>query len=196
MGASIGCAMGMEKARGKDFARKLVAIIGDSTFFHSGITGLVDMVYNGSTSTVIILDNSTTGMTGHQDHPATGKNIKGDIAYAIDIPGLIKSIGVKNIRIVDPFDLKALEQALKEETAREELSVIITKRPCALLKKSAAGSPAHISEKCKKCGVCMKLGCPAIEKTENGMRINESLCNGCGLCSGVCAFGAIETAGK
>ena len=195
MGASIGMAMGMEKARGKDFARKLVAVIGDSTFFHSGITGLVDMVYNGATSTVMILDNSTTGMTGHQDHPATGRNIKGDIAYAIDIPSLVKSIGVKNVRIVDPFDLKALEHALKEETAREELSVVITKRPCALLEKSTA-KPYRITDKCKECGLCLKLGCPAIEKTVDGMRINESLCNGCGLCENVCPFGAIETAGE
>lgn len=196
MGASIGCAIGMEKARGKDFARKLVAVIGDSTFFHSGITGLVDMVYNGATSTVMILDNSTTGMTGHQDHPATGKNIKGDIAHAIDIPGLVKSIGVKNVRVVDPFDLKALEQILKEETAREEVSVIITKRPCALLDKKNTMPPYKITDKCKECGMCLKLGCPAIEKTEKGIVINETLCNGCGLCKNVCAFGAIEMVGK
>ncbi|MGI5848552.1 MAG: indolepyruvate ferredoxin oxidoreductase subunit alpha [Christensenellales bacterium] len=196
MGSSIGCAMGMEKARGKDFARKLVAVIGDSTFFHSGITGLIDMVYNGSTSTVMILDNSTTGMTGHQDHPATGKTIKGDIAYAIDIPALVKSIGVKHVRVVDPFDLKALEQALKEETAREELSVIIAKRPCALLNKKKTPVPYHVNEKCKACGMCLKLGCPAIEKTDGGMMINISLCNGCGLCEKVCALGAIEIVGK
>ena len=196
MGASIGVAMGLEKARGSDFARKLVAVIGDSTFFHSGITGLVDMVYNGATSTVMILDNSTTGMTGHQEHPATGKNIKGDIAYAIDIPALVKSIGVKHVRIVDPFDLVALEQILKEETAREELSVIIAKRPCALLDKKTVRPPFAITDKCKKCGRCMKLGCPAIEKTEAGYRIDATLCNGCGLCVGVCPFGAIETAGE
>lgn len=196
MGASIGTAMGMEKARGSEFARKLVAVIGDSTFFHSGITGLVDMVYNGATSTVIILDNSTTGMTGHQQNPATGKSIKGDIAYAIDIPALVKAIGVKNIRIVDPFDVKALEQALREETAREELSVIIAKRPCVLLNKKSSDSVCVITDKCKKCGVCMKLGCPAIVKAESGMRIDASLCTACGLCTGVCAFGAIETAGN
>ena len=196
MGASIGCAMGMEKARGKEFAKKLVAVIGDSTFFHSGITGLVDMVYNGGTSTVMILDNSTTGMTGHQDHPATGKTIKGDIAYAIDIPALVKSIGVKNVRIVDPFDLPALEQILKEETQREELSVIIAKRPCALLDKKNVSPPYHINDQCKTCGMCLKLGCPAIEKTADGMAINASLCNGCGLCAKVCAFGAIERQGQ
>ena len=194
MGASIGMAMGMEKARGKDFARKLVAVIGDSTFFHSGMTGLVDMVYNGATSTVIILDNSTTGMTGHQDHPATGKTLKGDIAYAVDIPALVKAIGVKHVRVLDPFHLKELEQALKEETSRDELSVIITKRPCALLDKKYV-PPYKITDKCKNCGVCMKLGCPAIKKTDKGMQIDASVCNGCGLCPNVCAFGAIETAG-
>ncbi len=196
MGASIGMAMGMEKARGKDFARKLVAVIGDSTFFHSGLTGLIDMVYNGATSTVIILDNSTTGMTGHQDHPATGKTIKGDIAYAVDIPKLVAAMGVKNVRVVDPFDLKELENTLKEETAREELSVVITKRPCALLDKKSALPPMKITDQCRNCGMCLKLGCPAIRKTDKGMEIDASVCNGCGLCPGVCAFGAIETAGE
>ncbi|MDD5017963.1 MAG: indolepyruvate ferredoxin oxidoreductase subunit alpha [Eubacteriales bacterium] len=196
MGASIGMAMGMEKARGKDFSRKLVAVIGDSTFFHSGITGLLDMVYNGATSTVLILDNATTGMTGHQDHPATGKNLKGDIAYAIDIPALVKSLGVKHVRVVDPFDLKALEKVLREETAREELSVVIAKRPCALLDRKKISPPYTITDKCKSCGVCLKLGCPAIEKTQNGMMIDETLCTGCGLCKDVCAFSAIEKAGE
>lgn len=196
MGASIGMAMGMEKARGKDFARKLVAVIGDSTFFHSGMTGLVDMVYNGATSTVIILDNSTTGMTGHQDHPATGKTVKGDIAYAVDIPALVKALGVKHVRVLDPFNLKELEQVLKEETSRDELSVIITKRPCALLDKKSVKPPYIITDKCKSCGVCMKLGCPAIKKTDKGMQIDASVCNGCGLCPGVCVFGAIETTGE
>lgn len=196
MGASIGMAMGMEKARGKEFARKLVAVIGDSTFFHSGITGLVEMVYNGATSTVIILDNSTTGMTGHQQHPGTGKSIKGDIACAVDIPALVSAIGVKHIRIVDPFDVKAIEQTLKEETAREELSVIIARRPCVLLNKKSTGAVCIITDKCRQCGVCLKLGCPAIVKTESGMRIDASLCTACGLCANVCAFGAIETAGN
>lgn len=194
MGASIGCAMGMEKARGKEFARKLVAVIGDSTFIHSGITGLIDMVYNGATSTVIILDNSTTGMTGHQDHPGTGKNIKGDTASVIDVPALIKSIGVKHIRFVDPYDLKELEAVIKQETEREELSVIIVKRPCVLLDKKHP--PAyHINDDCKSCGVCLKLGCPAIEKVEKGMRIDETICTACGLCAGVCASGTIEASG-
>jgi indolepyruvate ferredoxin oxidoreductase alpha subunit len=191
MGASIGMALGMEKARGKDFARKLVAVIGDSTFLHSGITGLVDMAYNGATSTVLILDNSTTGMTGHQDHPATGKNAKGEPAPAIHLESLIKSIGVKNIRVVDPFRVAELTAILKEEMAREELSVVIARRPCALLVKTVEKPYKIDKTKCKTCGVCMKLGCPAIQKSEDGMAIEPSLCNGCGLCAGVCAFTAI-----
>ena len=190
MGASIGMAMGMEKARGN--ANKLVAVIGDSTFFHSGLTGLVDMAYNGSKGTVIILDNSTTGMTGHQNHPATGKTIRGDIAPAIDIPALVKSIGVQHVRIVDPFDLKALEQALKEETSRDALSVIITKRPCVLLDKKYTLPPYTITEKCHNCGVCLRLGCPAISRRTDGMMIDPTVCTGCGLCPGVCAFGALR----
>ncbi len=193
MGASIGMAMGMEKARGN--ANKLVAVIGDSTFFHSGITGLIDMAYNGSHGTVLILDNSTTGMTGHQDHPATGKTVCGEIAPSIDIPALVKSIGVENVRIVDPFDLKALEQALKEETSRDALSVIITKRPCVLLDKKYILPPYAITEKCRNCGVCLRLGCPAISKKDGKMMIDATVCTGCGLCPEVCAFGAIEKAG-
>ena len=196
MGASIGNALGMEMARGKEFTRKLVAVIGDSTFFHSGLTGLADMVYNGSQGTVLILDNSTTGMTGHQDHPGTGKTIKGEIAQTISIPAVVSAMGVKHVRIVDPFDLKGLEQALKEETAREELSVIITLKPCVLLDKKYILPPLAIGDKCKQCGVCLKLGCPAIKKTAEGITIDESVCTGCGLCPKVCAFGAIETAGN
>lgn len=190
MGASIGMALGIEKARGKEFARKLVAVIGDSTFIHSGITGLIDMVYNNATSTVLILDNSTTGMTGHQDHPATGKNAKGEEAYAINLTSLVKSIGVKHVRIVDPFKTDEFTAVLKEEMARGELSVVISKRPCALLVKSEQ-KPFKISSACKSCGACLKLGCPAIQKKENGMMIDISICNGCSLCEGVCAFQAI-----
>jgi indolepyruvate ferredoxin oxidoreductase alpha subunit len=195
MGASIGNALGMEKARGRDFARKVVAVIGDSTFIHSGITGLIDVVYNQGTTTVIILDNSTTGMTGHQDHPATGKTLRGDIAPVVDIPALVKSIGAQHVRVVDPFDLKALEQALKEETSRDALSVIITRRPCVLLDKKYTHPAYAINDKCKKCGVCMKLGCPAIAKKDGEMRIDATVCTGCGLCPEVCKFGAIEKAG-
>jgi indolepyruvate ferredoxin oxidoreductase alpha subunit len=191
MGASIGMALGMEKARGKDFARKLVSVIGDSTFIHSGITGLIDMVYNGGTSTLIILDNSTTGMTGHQDHPATGKNAKGEEAYAIDLPELVKSIGVKHVRVVDPVNIAELTKVIKEETAREEVSVVISKRPCALLVKTGKAK-YKIHPECKNCGSCLKSGCPALIKTPSGMTIDESVCNGCGLCSNLCAFSAIK----
>ena len=192
MGASIGMAHGMEKARGKEFARKLVSVIGDSTFMHSGITGLINMVYNGATSTVLILDNSTTGMTGHQDHPATGKTAKGDPAPAVDIPKLVETLGVKYVRVVDPFDLPALEAALREETEREEVSVIITKRPCVLIDKNSIKGTLTVTDACRNCGACMKLGCPALVKGGSAVRIDASLCIGCGLCADVCPFHAIE----
>lgn len=191
MGASIGMAHGMEKARGGEFARKLVSVIGDSTFMHSGITGLVNMIYNGATSTVLILDNSTTGMTGHQDHPATGKNAQGEPAPAVDIPKLVETLGVKHVSVIDPFDLPALEKTLREETEREELSVIITKRPCVLIDSSAVKEAFTVSGECRNCGACMKLGCPAIVKGENAVRIDASLCIGCGLCADICPFHAI-----
>ena len=191
MGASIGMAHGMEKARGGEFARKLVSVIGDSTFMHSGITGLVNMIYNGATSTVLILDNSTTGMTGHQDHPATGKNAQGEPAPAVDIPKLVETLGVKHVSVIDPFDLPALEKTLREETEREDLSVIITKRPCVLIDSSAVKEAFTVSGECRNCGACMKLGCPAIVKGENAVRIDASLCIGCGLCADICPFHAI-----
>lgn len=191
MGASISMTHGAQKARGSEFAKKSVAVIGDSTFFHSGITGLVDMVYNGAYSTVIIVDNSTTGMTGHQNHPATGKDAKGNTAPAVNIEQLIKSIGVKNVRTVDPFKLDELKKIIKEETEKEEVSVILTKRPCILL-SSEYIKPALEIKDCKNCGKCMKLGCPALIKTDKGVVIDETLCTGCGLCKDICAFGAIS----
>lgn len=193
MGASIGMAMGMEKARGRDFAKKLIAVIGDSTFFHSGITGLIDMVYNKGMSTVVIMDNSTTGMTGHQDHPGTGCSIKGDIAPMVDIEALVRSLGVKNLRVVDPFDLKDVEKVLREETAKDEISVIISRRECALKIKFYETKRIIDSEKCNRCGMCLRLGCPAIEKKPDGLIvINSALCVGCGLCQDVCKFDAIS----
>ena len=191
MGASIGMALGMEKARGRNFAKKLVAVIGDSTFIHSGITGLIDVIYNKGISTVVILDNSTTGMTGHQDHPATGKTIKGEPAPVLDLFGLVRAIGIRHVQVVDPFDLKLAEKVLKEETEREEPSVIFFQRPCALLSRKS-GIPCFINpDTCRVCGLCLNLGCPAIEKKENRIGINQ-LCNGCGLCQNLCRFHAIE----
>jgi len=196
MGASIGMALGMEKARGRDFAKKLVAVIGDSTFIHSGITGLIDVVYNKGISTVVILDNSTTGMTGHQDNPATGKTLKGEPAPVLNLVQLVKAIGIKNVQVVDPFDLEMAEKVLREETEREEPSVIIFQRPCALLTKTRKPSSSVNPDTCKSCGLCLNLGCPAIVKKENRIEINHSLCNGCGLCHTVCPFNAIEGGSK
>lgn len=193
MGASIGMALGLEKARGRDFAKKTVAVIGDSTFVHSGITGLVDMVYNQGHSTVIIVDNSTTGMTGHQPNPTTGFNVRGEIAPQLDVVKLCEAIGVPSVRVVDPFNMKKLEQTILEESEKDVPSVIIARRPCALLVKKKTAPCAINTDKCRKCGMCMKIGCPAILKAENGqVSIDASLCNGCGLCKEMCHFGAIE----
>ncbi|MGE4284441.1 MAG: thiamine pyrophosphate-dependent enzyme, partial [Clostridia bacterium] len=196
MGASVSAALGMEKARGKEFSKKMVAIIGDSTFMHSGITGLIDIVYNKGCSTVIILDNSITGMTGHQHNPTTGFTIKGEPAKQVDLVKLVEAIGVERIKVVDPFDLDAFEKTVKEEVAAEEPSVIISQRPCALLKHVKFDGPLTINQdKCTKCKMCMKLGCPAISNKDGIIQIDAALCNGCGLCLKVCKFSAIEKAG-
>ncbi len=193
MGASISAAHGMEKAAGRDFAKKTVAVLGDSTFIHSGITGLIDVVYNKGTSTVIILDNSITGMTGHQQNPSTGLTIKGEPTRQVDLVKLAEAVGVERVTVVDPFDVEKFEKVVKEEIAADEPSVIIAQRPCALLKKAGYTGTYKINpEKCKNCKICMKLGCPAISITESGPVINETLCVGCGLCPNVCKFGAIE----
>ncbi|WP_432662155.1 indolepyruvate ferredoxin oxidoreductase subunit alpha [Wukongibacter baidiensis] len=195
MGASIGMAHGMAKARGNDFAKKVVAVIGDSTFIHSGITGLVNIVYNQGVSTVVILDNSTTGMTGHQEHPGTGKTLKGEDAPILNLVELSKSIGIKNVQVVDAFDLEGLKKILREETEKMEPSVVIVQRPCALLDKTVKPTFEIFEEKCVQCGMCLKLGCPAIEKENDRIIINDALCNGCGLCSNVCKLDAIGKAG-
>ena len=186
-------AHGFEKAAGD--SKDVVAVLGDSTFFHSGITGLVNMNYNGSKGTVIILDNRITGMTGHQDNPSTGRDAKGNEAPAIDIAGICRACGVKNIVEIDPFDIKGLEKVIKEETAREELSVIITKRPCALIVKQP-NIPYLITDKCKNCKMCMKIGCPAIEERDGRPFIVAESCVGCDLCARVCPFDAIEAQDK
>ncbi len=197
MGASIGMAHGMEKARGRDFSRKTVAVIGDSTFIHSGITGLIDIVYNKGNSTVIILDNSITGMTGHQENPTTGFTIKGEPTRQVDLVKLANAIGIDRVRVADPFDLNEFEKVVKEEVEADEPSLIIAQRPCALLKRSVTfKGPLRISaEKCRKCKACMKIGCPAIVDKASHIEINDALCVGCELCTKVCRFDAIEKAG-
>jgi len=195
MGASIGTALGMEKARGKEFGQKLVAIIGDSTFMHSGITGLLDVVYNKGTTTTIILDNRTTAMTGHQDNPGTGYTVKKEETVEVDLPNLVKALGIKRVIEVDPYDLDKVEEIMKEETVTDEPSVIIAKRPCALLDKSVQPPMAIDQDKCTGCKRCMKLGCPAIALDGEEITINYTQCNGCELCIQVCRFEAIGKAG-
>ena len=194
MGSSISTLHGMEKAKGKDYIKNWVAVIGDSTFMHTGINSLINMVYNQGTGTVMILDNSTTGMTGHQDHAATGKTLQGDVVPAINIMELCRAVGVKNVYEINVFDTEGLEKLIKQEVARDEVSVIITKTPCVLLNKTPITHTCQVDEnKCKKCGMCLKPGCPALTKLPNGAtRIDTTMCNGCGLCKSQCKFGAIE----
>ena len=194
MGASISTLHGMEKAKGRDYVKNWVALIGDSTFLHTGVNSLMNMVYNQSTGTVMILDNSTTGMTGHQEHAATGKMLNGKETKAISLYHLCKAIGVEHVYEVDAFDIDELETVVKREVARDEVSVIIVCAPCALLKSQATKAKcAAIPEKCKKCGMCLVPGCPAITKNEDGtVKIDDTMCNGCGLCMKRCKFDAIE----
>lgn len=198
MGASISSLHGMEMAKGKDYVKDWVAVIGDSTFMHTGVNSLMNMVYNQATGTVIILDNSITGMTGHQDNAATGKTLMGKVVPAINIMGLCKSMGIQHVQEVNAFDIKELEKVIKEEVARDELSVIITKSPCALLKEvHFPNKCVPVPEKCKKCGMCLKPGCPALTKNEDGtISIDATMCNGCGLCKNLCPFDAIEEVAK
>ena len=193
MGSSISTLHGMEKAKGREYIKNWVAVIGDSTFLHTGVNSLMNMVYNNASGTVLILDNSTTGMTGHQDHAATGKTLMGEDTYAIDIPGLCRAIGVSNVTVVNAFDIAELERVVKEENAKDQVSVIITKSPCVLLSKGKKPLYAAHEDKCRKCGMCMKPGCPAMTKNEDGtIHIDDTMCTGCGLCEKLCKFGAIE----
>ena len=192
MGASVSALHGYNKARGKDAEQKSVAVIGDSTFIHSGITGLIDIAYNQSNSVVIILDNSSTGMTGHQQNPTTGYNIKGDPTTAVDLEALCKAVGIKRVRVCDPYNLKEVEAVLKEELAAEEPSVIISRRPCALL-KYVKHKPSLVvdTEKCIGCKACLGIGCPAISVHGGKAAIDRTQCVGCGVCTTLCPKSAI-----
>ncbi|MBE6691373.1 MAG: indolepyruvate ferredoxin oxidoreductase subunit alpha [Ruminococcaceae bacterium] len=194
MGASISSLHGMEKGKGKDYIKNWVAVIGDSTFLHTGVNSLINMVYNKSTGTVMILDNRTTGMTGHQDHAATGKTLKGEETYAIDLAELCRAIGVPNVIEINAFDVKGLEQVIRESVASDTLTVIITKSPCVLLKGQKFPNKCVVDpDLCKKCGACMKIGCPAMTRREDGkVQIDATMCNGCGLCMNYCKFNAIQ----
>ena len=194
MGASCSGLHGFNKAMGKDGEKNSVAVIGDSTFMHSGMTGLSTIAYNGSNSTVIILDNSITGMTGHQQNPTTGKNLYGDPASKVDLEALCRALGVNRVKVVDPYDLAAVETVLKEELAAEEPSVIISRRPCVMIKGIRHNPPLKIeNEKCKGCKSCMKIGCPAIafNKETKKASIDPTLCVGCNVCKQLCSFDAI-----
>ena len=197
MGASISAIHGFNKALGAESEGRTVAVIGDSTFMHSGMTGLANIAYNQSNSTVIILDNSITGMTGHQQNPTTGYNIKGDPAGKIDLEALCRAMGFHRVRVVDPYDLKACDQAVKEELSANEPSVIISRRPCALLKYVKHKAPLAVNrDKCIGCKSCMKIGCPAISIKEGKARVDNTLCVGCGVCEQLCPVGAFESTGK
>ena len=193
MGASVSGIHGFNKANDNATAGKTVAVIGDSTFMHSGMTGLVNIAYNDSHSTVIILDNSITGMTGHQQNPTTGFNLKGDPAAKVDLEALCHALGIGRVRVVDPYDLAQCETALREELAAPEASVIISRRPCALLKYVKHKKPLKTeTEHCVGCKMCMKIGCPAISMKDDRVQIDTTLCTGCGVCRQLCKFGALQ----
>ncbi len=197
MGASISAIHGFNKALGQESEHRTVAVIGDSTFMHSGMTGLANIAYNQSNSTVIILDNSITGMTGHQQNPTTGYNIKGDPAGKIDLESLCRAMGFNRVRVVDPYDLKETDRAVKEELAADEPSVIISRRPCALLKYVKHKAPLKVNtDKCVGCKSCMKIGCPAISMKIGKAHVDNTLCVGCGVCQQLCPVGAFESTGK
>lgn len=193
MGASISGLHGFNKARGAESEHKSVAVIGDSTFMHSGMTGLVNVAYNASNTTTVILDNSITGMTGHQQNPTSGKNLRGEAASAVDLEALVKAMGIKRVRVADPYKLAETEKILKEELAADEASVVISRRPCALLKSVKHNAPLAVdTAKCVGCKMCMKLGCPAISMKNGKASIDRTQCVGCGICKEQCKLGAIS----
>lgn len=197
MGASISSIHGFNKALGEESEGRTVAVIGDSTFMHSGMTGLANIAYNQSNSTVIILDNSITGMTGHQQNPTTGYNIKGDPAGKIDLEALCRAMGFQRVVVVDPYDLAACDKVVKEELAAKEPSVIISRRPCALLKYVEVKPALKVdADQCKGCKACMKLGCPALCFKDGKAKVDATLCVGCGVCQQLCAFDALKDGGK
>ncbi len=191
MGASVSAEHGFNVALGKESQNRTVSVIGDSTFVHSGMTSLADIAYNQSASTVLILDNSITGMTGHQQNPTTGYNIKGDPAGKIDLEALCRAMGINRVEVVDPYNLAQCEQVLKEELQADEPSVIICRRPCVLLKAVRTAAPLTVDrEKCVGCKACMKLGCPSISIRDGKATVDETLCVGCGVCKELCRVGA------
>ena len=197
MGASVSGLHGFLKAAGGEMGGRTVAVIGDSTFMHSGITGLVNIAYNESNATVIILDNSITGMTGHQQNPTTGFNLKGDPCTKIDLETLCKAVGIRRVRVVDPYDLAQCEAAIKEELAAPEASVIISRRPCVLLKYVKTAPPLTVDkDKCVGCKACMKIGCPAISVRDGKAGVDETLCVGCNVCQQLCKFDALRAPGE
>ena len=201
MGASVSALHGFNTARGSEQAKKSVAVIGDSTFIHSGITGLIDIAYNKGISTVIVLDNSITGMTGHQNNPANGLTIKGDPTVSVDLEALARAVGFRSVTVVDPFDVKATKEAVKAELEKEEPSLIISRRPCALLKTVKHSAPVVIDEeKCIGCKACLSVGCPALSQGKKAdgkgiALIDNTQCVGCGVCAEACRFDAIKKGG-
>jgi len=193
MGASFSSLHGWNKALGAEGEKKTVAVIGDSTFMHSGMTGLATIAYNQSNSTVIVLDNSITGMTGHQQNPTTGKNLYGDPAGRVNLEALARAMGIEHIRIVDPYNIDECYKTVKEELEVEAPSLIISRRPCALLKEVKPKPALFVNEdKCRSCKMCMKIGCPAIAMKNNKAQVDPTLCVGCGVCTQMCNFGAIN----
>lgn len=197
MGASVGMAFGVELALKDKVKHKVVGVIGDSTFVHSGITGLIDIVYNKGASTVIILDNRITGMTGHQDNPATGKTLMGEHTHQLDLGEVARAVGVKSVRVIDPYDLGETERVIREEIAKDEPSVIITNRPCVLIVKDKEWDKYQVDQElCRSCGMCYKVGCSAIYKENDKAKIDILFCTGCGICGQVCRFNAIKKVGE